>query len=322
MEFVNAGHAPTVRGFIRHRDAVCLVRMLTSRSDSPVRDRAPITMPRQARRRGTLSLVASSAGHALVLVLLAAITSLRLFGQSNTEVAVTDHEPVRLVFLMEPGPGGGGGGGGAQIPLPVPPAARKAPAPIVKKISSPVPAVQRAAPAPVPTPAITPPPPAPRPVVAPVVPIPADPVDMAGALARAESPAPSRGPGTNDGAGAGAGGGVGEGQGAGIGPGSGGGTGGGPFQAGNGVIPPTLAREVKPLYTDEARRRRLEGDVVLEIVVRRDGSVGNVRVLRTLGAGLEQKAVEAVRQWRFGPATRQGAPVDVVVEVSVGFTLR
>jgi len=57
-------------------------------------------------------------------------------------------------------------------------------------------------------------------------------------------------------------------------------------------------------------------------VVRQDGSVGNVRVTRSLGAGLEQRAVEAVRQWRFGPAKRRGTPVDVVVEVSVEFKLR
>jgi len=79
---------------------------------------------------------------------------------------------------------------------------------------------------------------------------------------------------------------------------------------------------VKPAYTDDARRRSIEGNVVLEIVVRRDGSVGNLRVLRSLGAGLDEKALDAVRQWRFGPARRQGAPVDVVVEVSVEFSLR
>jgi TonB family protein len=56
--------------------------------------------------------------------------------------------------------------------------------------------------------------------------------------------------------------------------------------------------------------------------VRRDGSVGDVRVLRGLGAGLNEKAIEAVRQWRFSPARRHGAPVDVIVTVSVEFKLR
>jgi protein TonB len=79
---------------------------------------------------------------------------------------------------------------------------------------------------------------------------------------------------------------------------------------------------VKPDYTDEARRRGIEGDVLIEIVVRRDGSVGNVRLLQGLGAGLDQRAMDAVRQWRFRPAERFGTPVDVMVEVAVEFKLR
>jgi protein TonB len=80
--------------------------------------------------------------------------------------------------------------------------------------------------------------------------------------------------------------------------------------------------EVKPDYTEEARRRSLSGDVVLEIVVRADGRVGAVRILQGLGSGLDQRAVEAVRQWRFSPARRFGTPVDVLVEVAVEFRLR
>jgi len=63
-------------------------------------------------------------------------------------------------------------------------------------------------------------------------------------------------------------------------------------------------------------------DVVLEIVVRRDGSVGDIRILKGLAGGLNDRAVQAVRQWRFSPASRQGAPVDVIVEVAVEFKLR
>ena len=79
---------------------------------------------------------------------------------------------------------------------------------------------------------------------------------------------------------------------------------------------------MKPDYTEEARRRNIEGEVVLEIVVRSDGSVGNIRILRGLGAGLDQRAADAVRQWRFSPARRQGTPVDVMVEVAVEFRIR
>ena len=60
----------------------------------------------------------------------------------------------------------------------------------------------------------------------------------------------------------------------------------------------------------------------MEIVIRRDGSVGDVTILRGLGAGLDQRAVNAVKQWRFSPARRKGEPVDVIVEVAVEFTLR
>lgn len=233
------------------------------------------------------------------------------------------------------------------MPAPPPPAERKAPPKVEPKPKSPVPPVKKVAapppvetPRPTPTPIVTPPvviprvdppptatpePPkfmAPQAVQAPVVPQPADKVDTPGTLGPASPSTSSNGPGTGGGVGSGSGVGVGEGRGGGIGPGSGGGTGGGPYQPGSGVAPPVLLKEVRPGYTDEARRRSIEGDVLLEIVVKQDGSVGNVRVTRSLGAGLEQKAIEAVRQWRFGPARRQGQPVDVVVEVSVEFKLR
>jgi TonB family protein len=159
---------------------------------------------------------------------------------------------------------------------------------------------------------------------APVVPVAADPVTQAGLpteTSRQASTA-SSGPGKGGGIGSGAGTGLGEGQGSGIGPGSGGGTGGGEFGPGSGIEPPSLLREVRPVYTTEARRRSIEGDVHLEIVVRDNGSVGAIRITRGLDAGLDQKAVEAVRQWRFAPARRRGTPVEVVVQVAVEFKLR
>jgi TonB family protein len=116
--------------------------------------------------------------------------------------------------------------------------------------------------------------------------------------------------------------GLGEGDGAGVGPGSGGGTGGGPFRPGAGITPPRLLQEIKAEYTDDARRAGITGEVVLEIVVRRDGSVGDVKLLHGLGGGLNDRARQAVKQWRFSPATRQGTPVDVIVEVGVNFKLR
>jgi TonB family protein len=132
----------------------------------------------------------------------------------------------------------------------------------------------------------------------------------------------SRGPGTGSGVGSGAGGGLGPGTGSGVGPGSGGGTGGGVYRPGSGIEPPRIVREVKADYTEDARQKRIAGEVVLEIVVKHDGTVGDVRLLQGLGGGLNDRATQAVRQWRFTPAMRQGVPVDVLVEVSVEFKLR
>jgi TonB family protein len=79
---------------------------------------------------------------------------------------------------------------------------------------------------------------------------------------------------------------------------------------------------MKADYPDEARRRGIEGEVVIALVVRRDGSVGDARVVRRLSAALDERALWAVRQWRFEPGKYRGAPVDVAVEVVVEFRLR
>jgi protein TonB len=176
---------------------------------------------------------------------------------------------------------------------------------------------------PAPRPIERPPDPLPsRVLVAPVVAAAPDPRDREGVIDKTRDAAASQGAGAGGGAGTGEGTGNGEGLGAGIGDGIGGGTGGGPYRPGSGITAPRLLREVKAEYTDEARRKGMTGDVVLEIVVRRDGSVGDVSVLQGLGAGLDQRAIAAVRQWRFDPARLRGAPVDVIVEVAVEFTLR
>jgi TonB family protein len=159
-------------------------------------------------------------------------------------------------------------------------------------------------------------------LVAPIVSAPADQRDRIGVFEQTPVELESHGRGEGGGAGTGTGAGLGPGDGPGVGPGSGGGTGGGPYRPGSGVNAPRLLREVKADYTEEARRRGLEGEVVMEIVVKSDGSVGDVKLLRRLGGGLDERAIQAVRQWRFAPATRKGVPVDVVVEVGVDFRLR
>ncbi len=318
---VDSEHVLVIDGWVRQVDAVALVRRL--RAAPGGRELlAPLTAP--ARRQG-LPLAASGTLHATVLVGLLLASSLGLLNANDTETPVPSPKTSpQLVYLITPGPGGGGGGGGLAVPAPPPRAERKAPVPT--RTSSPVPRPRpyRPPPRPVSHPVVTPPPvPTPPPVQAPVVPVPGDTHEVAGIIDAPPLPTPpSPGPGTGGGVGQGQGTGIGEGSGNGIGPGSGGGTGGGPFRPGTGIEPPQLLREVRPTYTDEARRRAIEGDVVLEIVVRRDGTVGDVRVVRSLGSGLDQRAVSAVRQWRFTPARRQGAPVDVVVDVAVGFSLR
>jgi TonB family protein len=224
-----------------------------------------------------------------------------------------------LIFVATPGPGGGGGGGGTRQRLRAPRARREG----TRSVGSPLPErrlpVAQAVPDPVDPPLQAE---ALPPVAAPVIPAPADPITRPGVVEEATAGAESRGTGQDGGTGRGAGTGLGAGTGPGIGDGSGGGTGGGPFRPGSGIEPPRLLHEVKPDFTDDARRRGITGDVLLEIVVRRDGSVGDVKILRALGAGLDERAAQAVRAWRFTPARRRGTPVDVVVEVAVEFALR
>lgn len=132
---------------------------------------------------------------------------------------------------------------------------------------------------------------------------------------------PSNGPGFGGGIGSGSGGGVGSGKGPGVGPGEGGGIGGGVFRVGGGVSAPQIVFKVDPEYSEQARKAKYQGTVVLNLVVQKDGSVRDVKVLQPLGLGLDEKAIEAVMQWRFKPGMRQGKAVDVSAIVEVTFRL-
>jgi protein TonB len=276
---------------------------------------------RGAQRSAGFPVAASAAVHGVVVGGLMLATLAHIGSTEARTLTPTQAEPLRLVFLAQPGPGGGGGGGGLRMPRPAPQARRAGPS----SLSSPLPERRPVPPEPPPV-APEPPPPVPAewlpPVEAPIATRSADEETRAGVLDETPAETPSRGSGDGGGAGTGTGVGLGEGDGGGVGDGSGGGHGGGVYGAGSGVEPPRLLAEVKPDYTEDARRRGIEGDVVMEIVVRRDGSVGDVRILQGLGAGLDQQAASAVRRWRFAPATRRGTPVDVMVEVAVEFKLR
>ncbi len=133
----------------------------------------------------------------------------------------------------------------------------------------------------------------------------------------------STGPGAGGGVGDGVGSGIGSGRGPGIGPGTGGGTGGGVYQPGGTVTAPKLIAEVNVRYTSDASARRIQGTVVLELIVGSDGRPGHIHVVRSLDpGGLDEEAIKAVEQWRFEPGRRSGVPVDVLVTVLVGFNLR
>ena len=138
----------------------------------------------------------------------------------------------------------------------------------------------------------------------------------------AASSATSRGPGSGGGIGIGIGTGVGPGNGPGLGPGSGGGSGGGVYRAGGGVSVPRLVKDVKPRYTPETLRNGVQGTVVMEVVVARDGRPSHIQVIRSLHPELDDEAVAAVGKWRFEPGRLAGEPVDVLVTIMLDFWIR
>jgi periplasmic protein TonB len=131
----------------------------------------------------------------------------------------------------------------------------------------------------------------------------------------------SNGFGAGGGMGSGRGGGIGPGSGPGYGPGSGGGIGGGAYRIGGGVSPPSILYKVEPEYSEEARKAKFQGTVLLFVVVDEKGLPRDIKILRPLGLGLDQKAVEAVEKWKFSPGKKDGKPVAVQAQIEVNFRL-
>ena len=131
----------------------------------------------------------------------------------------------------------------------------------------------------------------------------------------------SNGTGSGGGIGAGSSGGIGVGEGGGVGMGKGGGYGGGVFRVGGGVSAPRALNTPDPEYSEEARKAKYQGAVVLWLIVDQNGRPRDVKVARSLGMGLDQKAIEAVRRWTFEPAQKDGKPVAVQINVEVNFRL-
>lgn len=131
----------------------------------------------------------------------------------------------------------------------------------------------------------------------------------------------SQGGGSGSGFGSGSGGGIGSGSGGGVGPGEGGGYGGGLMRIGGGVSAPQLIYSVDPEFSDEARRAKYQGLCLVSLIVDANGNPQNIKIVRALGMGLDEKAIEAVKQYKFKPALFKGHPVAVPIDVEVNFRI-
>ena len=256
--------------------------------------------PTQLKRSWWQSTGVSIVAHTAILgALIYAATHV----QQIVDSASKPIEDIKYIFLDQPKPGPGGGGGGRPKD-PEPP--RKVELKAEKKPDL----------VPVQKPVDTPPPPVTVPIQTPTAV-----QTLPGTLSSIDATVGATGAG-----GGGKGTGIGTGTGSGVGEGSGGGFGGGVYDIGNGVSSPQLVREVKPNYTGEAMRAKLQGIVEMEAVVLPDGSVDpkSIRITRSLDAnlGLDQQAIIAVKQWRFRPGLYKGQPVPVRVNVELTFTLR
>ena len=216
-------------------------------------------------------------------------------------------ESAERVFL----PPADGGGGGGQHEL-APPQRGRLPRPAPRVFTPPVVEIRTLAPKLPAEPTIL----APSDTVMPVIHIDewGDPAGILGTR--------SDGPGTGGGIGTGDGPGVGPGEGLGAGLGRGGGVGGTGSEAEHGITtPPVLLAKIEPSYSEEARKSKISGTVILSIEIDSTGHPRNIRVRRPLGLGLEERAAEAVSRWRFRPAYRNGKPVPCTAEVEVNFRL-
>lgn len=253
------------------------------------------------------SKVGTGASVAAHLALIAIVVAIIQFAPKVLPAEISEQLKIDMIaFLPIPGPGGGGGGGGD--PKPEPP--RKAE---VAQKKDPISVPVQKAPDPTPEQPKEPPPPEP---LVPFVPMAAAEVTLPGVVAQSATNVGGAGNGPGTGAGSG--------QGSGMGPGYGGGFGGGAYRPGAGITLPVVLREVKPAYTADAMRAKVQGSVWLECIVMPDGSVGEVKVTRSLDPifGLDQEAIKAAKMWRFKPGMRQGDPVPVIITIELTFTLR
>jgi periplasmic protein TonB len=273
--------------------------------------------PRLPERSNSVraSVIVTVALHALAAAALVSIAVSPPASEAQLEPKPAAHERMqlpRMVFLQRPGPGGGGGGGGNRQPAPPSRASNIG----RDRMTLPVARAERVAPDPVDSPSE-------QRIAIDAIPLMSGTTYAMGMPDAAPSLGFSQGPGLGGGVGTGVGSGIGAGTGPGFGEGSGGGFGGGVYRPGNGVTAPTLLSQVRPNYTPDAMRRRIQGTVVLEMIVGTDGAPYDLRVVRSLDAhGLDDEAIKAAQQWRFNPGHRSDTPVDVLVILVIDFHMR
>ncbi len=263
----------------------------------------------QESKAGTLSLIVH-----VVVISLALLIGTNETIQQKVKESVTLIAPDLAPYQPEmpkkqQAMGGGGGGGDRSL---TPPSKGKLPKVAPKQFTPPTAVVRNEAPKLIMEPTLE---------IQPDAPLPKTNLPNFGdPLAKIGGP-PSNGPGSGAGIGTGRGGGVGSGKGAGFGPGEGGNMGGGVYKIGGGVSAPTLVFKVEPEYSEEARKAKFQGTVVLSVVVDEKGQPRELKVLRPLGLGLDEKAIEAVMKWKFRPGFKDGRPVAVAATIEVNFRL-
>jgi protein TonB len=259
----------------------------------------------QEKRAGLSSLMI----HVTVLALLFLIgtnKAVQKAVQEQIQLIAPDLAPYKPMAKKEPM---GGGGGGDRSPTP--PSKGKLPRLADKQFVPPMAVVHNPDPKLVMEPTL---------IIQPDANIPKVDMNVLGDPL-AKSGIASNGSGSGGGIGAGPGGGVGSGRGPGYGPGSGGNMGGGAYRIGGGVSPPSVILKVEPEYSEEARKAKFQGTVILFVVVDEKGNPRELKVIRPLGLGLDQKAIEAVEKWKFRPGMKDGKPVAVQATIEVNFRL-
>ena len=311
---IESVHAPWFQTLKRNLQSLAEQRRLPALrlTSRPVRVRS-IWGAYDNKQKGVLS---SFAVHVTVVVLLFTVFAAPVV-QESLRGSVTLVIPVDIspyladikLLARKSGRSGGGGGGGQNSPLPQ--SKGKLPRFSLKQFAPPTPVIKNKNPKLAVEPTLLGPPQLQVPNVD--MAVFGDPLGKIGP--------PSAGPGSGGGIGSGRGTGVGPGRGGGYGPGEGGGAGGGIFRVGGGVSAPRLIKKVEPEYSEEARKAKYQGTVVLAVQVWEDGRAHNVRIIRSLGLGLDEKAVEAVQKWRFAPGMKARKPVKVAATIEVNFRL-